>query len=139
MTARINYPWEFFSRRHALQLPIKRITPAVIGTAQTLQLAAGLGDNAITAVLAAVIKGSQLTAWLSEDEGATWQGGLMLDERKGISYPDGFQAPDGTVVLYVLNNAAEPVSFAIAWQGKTARVMMAASAVETFSWPGAGQ
>ncbi|MDD2459545.1 MAG: sialidase family protein [Kiritimatiellae bacterium] len=42
---------------------------------------------------------SLLTAWLSEDEGQTWSGGLMLDERKGISYPDGFQAPDGT--LYV--------------------------------------
>jgi hypothetical protein len=42
---------------------------------------------------------SKLTAFVSEDEGHSWQGGLMLDERKGISYPDGFQAPDGT--LYV--------------------------------------
>ncbi|MEC5127986.1 family 16 glycoside hydrolase [Verrucomicrobiales bacterium BCK34] len=41
----------------------------------------------------------QLSAWLSSDEGKTWKGGLVLDERKGISYPDGFQAPDGT--LYV--------------------------------------
>ena len=23
----------------------------------------------------------------------------MLDERKGISYPDGFQAPDGTIYI----------------------------------------
>jgi len=42
---------------------------------------------------------SQLTAWLSGDEGKTWQGGLMLDERKGISYPDGFQADDGTIYI----------------------------------------
>ncbi len=42
---------------------------------------------------------SKLTAWLSDDDGATWQGGLMLDERKGISYPDGFQAPDGTIYI----------------------------------------
>ena len=42
---------------------------------------------------------SKLTAWLSEDEGQTWQGRLMLDERKGISYPDGFQAPDGTIYI----------------------------------------
>ena len=42
---------------------------------------------------------SQLTAWLSADEGKTWQGGLMLDERKGISYPDGFQAPDGRIYI----------------------------------------
>jgi predicted neuraminidase len=42
---------------------------------------------------------SKLTAWLSDDEGHTWKGGLMLDERKGISYPDGFQAPDGTIYI----------------------------------------
>lgn len=42
---------------------------------------------------------SKLTAWLSEDEGQSWAGGLMLDERKGISYPDGFQAPDGTLYI----------------------------------------
>lgn len=42
---------------------------------------------------------SQLTAWLSDDDGVTWSGGLMLDERKGISYPDGFQAPDGTIYI----------------------------------------
>ena len=42
---------------------------------------------------------SMLTAWLSEDEGRTWQGGLMLDERKGISYPDGFQEPGGLIYI----------------------------------------
>ncbi len=42
---------------------------------------------------------SQLTAWLSDDDGKTWAGGLMLDERKGISYPDGFQAPDGRLFI----------------------------------------
>ena len=42
---------------------------------------------------------SQLTAWLSEDEGQTWKGGLMLDERQGVTYPDGFQAPDGTLFI----------------------------------------
>jgi predicted neuraminidase len=40
-----------------------------------------------------------LSAWLSDDEGKSWQGGLVLDERKGISYPDGFQGPDG--ILYI--------------------------------------
>ncbi|MCA9164425.1 MAG: exo-alpha-sialidase, partial [Planctomycetales bacterium] len=42
---------------------------------------------------------SQLTAWLSDDDGQTWRGGLMLDERTGVSYPDGFQAPDGTIYI----------------------------------------
>lgn len=41
----------------------------------------------------------KLSAWLSEDDGETWKGGLILDERKGISYPDGFQAPDGTIYI----------------------------------------
>ena len=47
-----------------------------------------------------------LTAWLSENEGQTWRGGLMLDERKGISYPDGFQAPDGTIYISYDRNRA---------------------------------
>ncbi len=41
----------------------------------------------------------QLSAWLSADEGKSWKGGLVLDERRGISYPDGFQAPDGTIYI----------------------------------------
>lgn len=42
---------------------------------------------------------SKLTAYLSEDEGKSWIGGLMIDERRGISYPDGFQAPDGYIYV----------------------------------------
>jgi hypothetical protein len=48
----------------------------------------------------------QLTAWLSEDEGQTWKGGLMLDERIGVSYPDGFQAPDGKLYISYDRNRA---------------------------------
>lgn len=43
---------------------------------------------------------SHLTSYLSGDEGRTWQGGLLLDERPGVSYPDGVEAEDGT--LYVI-------------------------------------
>ncbi|MFW5923188.1 MAG: sialidase family protein [Planctomycetota bacterium] len=42
---------------------------------------------------------SHLTAFLSDDEGATWTGGLLLDERGGVSYPDGDQAEDGTIYI----------------------------------------
>jgi len=42
---------------------------------------------------------SELTAYLSEDDGETWKGGLMIDERNSVSYPDGTQAPDGTIYL----------------------------------------
>ncbi len=36
---------------------------------------------------------------LSDDDGKTWKGGLVLDERNGISYPDGFQHPDGRIFI----------------------------------------
>lgn len=42
---------------------------------------------------------SHLTAFLSGDEGKTWQGGLLIDERGGVSYPDSVQADDGTIYL----------------------------------------
>jgi hypothetical protein len=48
----------------------------------------------------------QLSAWLSDDDGRTWTGGLVLDERKGVSYPDGFQAPDGTLYISYDRNRA---------------------------------
>lgn len=40
----------------------------------------------------------RLSAYLSEDDGMTWKGGLLLDEGYG-SYPDAFQAPDGTIFV----------------------------------------
>lgn len=44
-------------------------------------------------------KRSHLKAFLSDDDGKTWYGGLMIDERMSVSYPDGVQAPDGTIYL----------------------------------------
>lgn len=41
----------------------------------------------------------RLMAFLSEDDGVTWQGGLLLDGRSGVSYPDGDQLPDGTIAV----------------------------------------
>ena len=47
---------------------------------------------------------SNLSAFLSNDEGKTWSKGLLLDDRAEVSYPDGFQAPDGTIhILYDWN------------------------------------
>jgi hypothetical protein len=40
---------------------------------------------------------TDLTAYLSDDDGATWKGGLLLDDRPSVSYPDATQAPDGTI------------------------------------------
>jgi hypothetical protein len=39
----------------------------------------------------------RLSAWLSPDEGATWAGPLLLDERDKVSYPDATQAADGRI------------------------------------------
>jgi len=55
---------------------------------------------------------SQLTAFVSDDDGRTWSDGLLLDERES-SYPDGVQAADGTIYIiydhqrYTLNRAGK--------------------------------
>ena len=41
----------------------------------------------------------KLMAFLSEDDGVSWKGGLMIDARDNVSYPDGQQAADGSVYL----------------------------------------
>ncbi len=47
---------------------------------------------------------SNLSAFLSDDDGRTWSRGLLLDDRTLVSYPDGIQAPDGTIhILYDWN------------------------------------
>ena len=44
---------------------------------------------------------SHLTAYLSDDDGRSWLGGLLLDERSGVSYPDGVEAANGRIyVIY---------------------------------------
>ncbi|MFO0928581.1 MAG: sialidase family protein [Gemmataceae bacterium] len=42
---------------------------------------------------------SSLTAFVSTDDGRTWRGGLLLDDRAAVSYPDGVQGPDGLIYL----------------------------------------
>jgi predicted neuraminidase len=50
---------------------------------------------------------SHLTAILSDDDGRTWKGGLLLDERNGVSYPDGDQMKDGTIfIIYDFNRTS---------------------------------
>ena len=51
---------------------------------------------------------SHLTAYISKDDGMTWSGGLMLDERLGVSYPDGQQTSDGLIrIIYDYNRVSE--------------------------------
>lgn len=52
----------------------------------------------------------QLMAFVSEDEGKTWKGRLMIDEREDVTYPDGVQAPDGTIsIIYDYKRTPEGV------------------------------
>ncbi len=42
-----------------------------------------------------------LTAFISKNDGQTWQGGLMLDKRLSVSYPDAVEGDDGSIyVIY---------------------------------------
>ena len=44
---------------------------------------------------------NNLVAMLSDDDGKTWKGALVLDTRNEISYPDGVQADNGDIyVIY---------------------------------------
>ena len=49
-----------------------------------------------------------LTAYLSRDDGESWIGGLTIDERRGVSYPDSVESPDGTIrVVYDFERKGE--------------------------------
>ena len=51
---------------------------------------------------------THLTAFISSDEGKTWKGGLLLDERR-CSYPFGFQDEDGSIYIsYERNRWNQP-------------------------------
>ena len=53
---------------------------------------------------------SHLTAFVSDDDGASWSEGLLLDAREGVSYPDGVQAADGRIyIIHDYDRAGEGV------------------------------
>ena len=51
---------------------------------------------------------SNLKAFLSDDDGKTWGKGFLMDDRAEVSYPDGFQAPNGDIhILYDWNRHSD--------------------------------
>ncbi|MGI5869882.1 MAG: GH92 family glycosyl hydrolase [Kiritimatiellia bacterium] len=49
-----------------------------------------------------------LTAYVSLDDGRTWEGGLLLDDRSGCSYPDGQQDARGRIhIVYDRNRLTD--------------------------------
>ena len=75
-----------------------------------------------------------------DDDGKTWSGGLMIDEREDVTYPDGVQADDGRIYIIYDHQrtplgevlmatfteedvrAGKPVSGKIRLRGKVARL-----------------
>ena len=51
---------------------------------------------------------SHLMAFVSKDDGHSWSKGLLLDERLGVSYPDGQQTKDGNInIIYDYNRTKD--------------------------------
>jgi predicted neuraminidase len=47
---------------------------------------------------------SHLMAFISKDDGKIWTKGLLIDQRKGVSYPDGQETENGTIhIIYDYN------------------------------------
>ncbi len=47
---------------------------------------------------------SHLMAFISKDDGVSWSKGLLIDQRKGVSYPDGQETEDGIIhIIYDYN------------------------------------
>ena len=42
---------------------------------------------------------TNLTAWLSDDDGKTWKGGMLISGRQDVSYPDVTQDADGRIFM----------------------------------------
>jgi hypothetical protein len=64
----------------------------------------------------------KLMAFISDDDGRTWQGGLMIDEREKVSYPDGVQADRGTIyIIYDYNRTPDGAVHLAAFTEKDVR------------------
>ena len=51
---------------------------------------------------------SHLMAFISKDDGRSWSRGLLLDQRRGVSYPDGQQVKDRTIyIVYDYNRRTD--------------------------------
>jgi len=47
------------------------------------------------------VRREKLMAFISDDDGKSWQGGLMIDEREDVTYPDGVQGSGGIIrIIY---------------------------------------
>jgi len=70
---------------------------------------------------------TNITAYLSEDEGKTWPYGLLLDDREWVSYPDAVETKDG--VIYSVHDHHRPSKMEIVMSVFTEEDIMAGKLV----------
>jgi hypothetical protein len=76
-----------------------------------------------------------LAVWLSEDEGASWRGRLMLDEHAGVSYPDFTEDAAGNI--YIAYDRTRIKGHGQVWLAKiTEADILAGAFVTPGSFPG---
>ena len=61
-------------------------------------------------------------AFVSDDDGKTWRGGVIIDEREKVTYPDGVQGGDGTIyIIYDHNRTPDGAVLMAAFTEEDAR------------------
>jgi hypothetical protein len=75
------------------------VAPSGIRHAESRFFIRRLASGRLLMVRHAGTERSNLTAYLSEDDGRTWGQGLLIDHRGGVSYPDAIEGPPGEIRL----------------------------------------
>lgn len=92
----MGFTWTAPSLSHSISGPSSRFFIHRLKSGHLL-----LVNNDITQLPAGVRRRERMTAYLSGDDGKTWPFQLLLDERIGVSYPDGIVDDDGLIcVIY---------------------------------------
>lgn len=93
----------FESTSHDRGRTWQQVKPARFKHASTRHFLKKLADGRILLVKNGEIDEDcgrrKLKAFISDDDGKSWKGGLLLDERSDVSYPDGDQGPDGRIYV----------------------------------------
>ncbi len=83
----------------AIRQPVARFGYLRLASGRLLLVKNGSTPRRIAGNAGGLGARAELTAFVSDDEGATWTGGLPIDPRARVAYPDAFQAPDGWIYV----------------------------------------
>ena len=90
------YTWSKPDYPKGIRHPLSRFHVRRLGSGALLLLKHGLRIDEDNAGAKPYGARSNLTAWVSDDDGGTWTGGLLLEPLE-CSYPDATEGPDGTI------------------------------------------